>query len=86
LIIVDKILPNSPKTKDLAAILNAHNWNNSYVIAGEQNDNLLLASKNIEKLLVGDIYTPKLYQMMLHSNLILDLSALAHFEYLLSVE
>ncbi|KAI9298634.1 ribosomal protein L4 [Neoconidiobolus thromboides FSU 785] len=86
LLLVDNVELDSHKTKDLVSVLKGHNLDSAMFMLGQENDYLELAVNNIPGISVGDIYDPTIYQMMLHSNLVLDKLALAYFEDTLRVD
>lgn len=86
LIIVDDINLDSHKTRELAEVLTNHDLSSVMFLPGQPNDYLELAVRNIPGASLGDIHDPKIYQMMLHKNLVLDKLSLAYFEDTLAIE
>lgn len=57
LVVSNGIIPESPKTKDLAAKLSKINGKRVLILAGELTDNLILASRNIPYVQVSAVKT-----------------------------
>ncbi|KAI0218603.1 54S ribosomal protein yml6, mitochondrial [Massospora cicadina] len=86
LIIFDEVDLASHRTRELVEILNQHGIHSVMFLTGQPNMYLELAVKNIPGASLGDLHNPKIYQLMLHENLILDKLALAYLEDTLAIE
>ena len=78
--VVDKIVIEAPKTRNVAAILKNFNFVDSRVLfvinsAKEETASILRAAKNIEKVNVIDVALLNVYDLLANKNCVITLSA-----------
>jgi large subunit ribosomal protein L4 len=79
-IVIDKLTLDAPKTKTIAATLNAVNAGKSLVITADMDKNVVLAARNIPNVITAPAKLINVYDIVNAKNLVIDQAALAVIE------
>ena len=87
LIVLDKFVVNTPKTKEMISILDKLNANKKVlIVVDELSDNLVLASRNLDRVLVLQTDEVNTYDVVNSDNMIITTDALKSIEEVLGYE
>ena len=80
LVVLDKLALESPKTKDMAQVLKNLEAENAYVVIPDNEKNIVLASRNIPTMKLGNAGAMSLYDILKYKKLILTQDAVKAIE------
>jgi len=84
LVVVETLDLDAPKTKLLVSQLNDYGVNSALLIAGEVNENLYLASRNLQKVDVRDVQAIDPVSLLAHDKVMVTVDAVKKIEEMLA--
>lgn len=84
LVVVETLDLDAPKTKLLVSQLDGYGVNSALLIAGEVNENLYLASRNLQKVDVRDVHAIDPVSLLAHDKVMVTVDAVKKIEEMLA--
>ncbi len=84
LIVLDELVVDAPKTKQITAMLQALEVEKALIVTGAVDQNVELSTRNIPGITVVDTNSANVYEVLKHKSLILTKDAVGKFEEVLA--